>query len=163
MTSSGGTIETITYTYDNVGRVTKVADPFAVVTFVYDSGGRLTQAATKGGTGVGQPLVTLSYGYDPGGNRTSTTDSLTSVGRTTYQYDAADRLTTISQSFGGTNGPRVVLGYDPGNRETSIARSIGGCRYHCDLNAGVRRGRPADDLDPPGLRRLNAGQLHVHI
>jgi RHS repeat-associated protein len=124
LSGTGTTLELITYSYDNVGRMTGATDPNAVLTFTYDKDGELTNAGTQGLTG--QPTVTLTYGYDPGGNLTSVTDNLSSIGRTTYVYDAANRLTTITQSFGGTAGPQVLLGYDPGNRLTSINRTIGG-------------------------------------
>ena len=71
--------------------------------------------------------MTLTSGYDQFHNRTTLSrqpDS--SVGLTTFHYDAAFRLTTITASYGGTNGPQVVLGYDAGNRLTSISRTIGG-------------------------------------
>jgi YD repeat-containing protein len=35
-------------------------------------------------------------------------------------------LTTIAQSFGGTNGPQVVMSYDSGGRMTSESRTISG-------------------------------------
>jgi hypothetical protein len=56
-------------------------------------------------------------------------DSLSNVGRTTYVYDIANRLTTLSQSFGSTAGPQVVFGYDPGGRVTTMTRSIGPTSY----------------------------------
>lgn len=129
--ASGGTVATITYTYDADNELTGAADPNATLTFTYDSGGRQTAAGTSGG-GTGQPSVTLTYGYNQANERTSLSDSLASVGLITYQYDAAHRLTTISQSFGGTSGPQVVFGYDSGNRETSIARTIGGSGTEVD-------------------------------
>ena len=85
----------------------------------------MTTAATSG-SGTGQPHVTLTYGYDNVGNRTSTTDSLSNTGRTTFGYDAADRLTTLTQSFGSTAGPVVTFAYDSGDRLTTILRTLGG-------------------------------------
>ena len=66
------------------------------------------------GPGTGQPTVTLTYSYDPSGDVTSMTDSLsgsgaTGQGITTYVYDNALRLTTITQSIGGTAGPEVTI------------------------------------------------------
>ena len=95
------------------------------MTFAYDPGGRQTTAVTSGPSGQ-QPLVTLTYGFDNVGNRTSMTDSLTNVGRTTYAYDAANRLTTLTKSTGATNGPQVLFSYDAANRVTSISRTING-------------------------------------
>ncbi len=92
------------------------------MTFTYDKDGRLSTDATSG-PGTGQPTVTLTYGYDQAGDETSVTDSLSSQGITTYGYDAAQRLTTIAASYGGTAGPQVVFNYDPANRLTSILRT----------------------------------------
>lgn len=122
--SSGGTVRTITYTYDAVGELTGAIDPDATLTFTYDSGGRQITAATS--SAAGQPNVTLTAGYDAYGNRTSLTDNLASVGRTTFAYDSSNRLTTITQSSGGTAGPQVVFGYDSGGRLTTENRTIGG-------------------------------------
>ncbi|GIW88249.1 MAG: hypothetical protein KatS3mg108_2573 [Isosphaeraceae bacterium] len=126
--NTGGSVaRRITFTYDSVGRLASARDADARLTFTYDSGGRLTAAGTSG-TGTGQPAVTLTYGYDQAGNRASLTDDLSSVGRTTYQYDAAQRLTTVTRSVGGAAGPRVQLGYDAADRRTSIVRSVNGAR-----------------------------------
>src|SRR5262249_29133198 len=113
------------YTYDKDNELTKVADPSATLTFAYDSGGRQTTAVAVGAAGT-LPLVTLTYGFDNVGNRTSMSDSLSSVGRTTYLYDSVNRLTTLTHSIGATAGPQVIFSYDPGNRMTTIARTIGG-------------------------------------
>jgi RHS repeat-associated protein len=121
----GSTLRTITYTYDAEAQLTGVTDPDATLTFTYDSGGRPITAQTSGG-GSGQPSVTLTSGYNASGDRTSLTDNLASVGRTTYSYDAAHRLTTITRSIGGTAGPQILFGYDAGNRRTSIERTING-------------------------------------
>ena len=53
-------------------------------------------------------------------------DNLSSQGITSYVYDAGERLTTITTSYGGTAGPQVVTSYDPANRITSESRTIGG-------------------------------------
>ena len=70
--------------------------------------------------------MTLTYGYDQQGDETSVKDSLSSQGITTYSYDLAQRMTTITTSYGGTAGPQVVYGYDPANRLTSESRTVGG-------------------------------------
>ncbi len=87
------------------------ADPLghATLTMTYDSGGNQLTIATSG-PGTGQPSVTLTSGYDKVHNRTSLADNLSSAGLTTFQYDAANRLTTITTSQGGTSGPQVVFG-----------------------------------------------------
>ena len=86
--------------------MTGAADPFATLTFAYDNGGNLKTEVTSG-PGTGQPTVTLTYNYDPSHDLTSISDSLsgsgaTGQGITTYVYDNALRLGTITQSVGGT-------------------------------------------------------------
>ena len=138
----------VSYTYDAAGQMTKVADSFATLTYAYDNDGRMTTAVTSG-PGTGQPTVTMTYGYDQLGNRTSLTDSLSSQGVTSYQYDSALRLTTISQSIGGTASAQVIYGYDAANRLTSLERVAGSYREpasHGD-NLRVRQRQSPDDPD----------------
>ncbi len=112
--------------HDRPGNRVRIVDPRSpVASIVGDSGGNQITAATSG-PGAGQPSVTLTSGYDQDHDLTSIADNLSSPGLTTFQYDAAFRLTTITTSYGGTTGPQVVLGYDPGNLETSITRTVGG-------------------------------------
>lgn len=109
--------ETVTYTYDSVGDLTGVIDANATLTFTYDSGGNaLTQATSSPG---GQPNVTLTAAYDQNNNETSLTDNLSSPATTTYVYDAAQRLVSITNSF-GTIG--VGYGYDSVGNVTSVSR-----------------------------------------
>ncbi|WP_337175134.1 RHS repeat-associated core domain-containing protein [Paludisphaera sp.] len=121
----GGAIRTVSYTYDAADQMTVVADLDATLAFTYDSGGRLVAAQTSGG-GSGQPNVILTSGYDAGGKRTNLTDNLSSIGRTTYTYDAAQRLVGVDRTLGGTAGPRIVYGYDNADRLTSVSRTLGG-------------------------------------
>ncbi len=124
--ASGGVTNLVTLTYDADNELTKITDNYATLSFTYDSGGNQLTDSTSG-PGSHQPSVTLTSGYDAYHDRTSLTDNITgNVGVTTFQYDPAFRLTTISASYNGSAGPQVVLGYDPGNRETSISRTIGG-------------------------------------
>jgi RHS repeat-associated protein len=114
---SGGTaIAHVTFAYDADGEMTGADNANATVTFSYDNGGNLLTEATSG-PGTGQPTVTLTYSHDPSGDITSVSDSLTGSGATgqgitTYVYDHALRLTTITQSAGGTTGPEVTMSYD---------------------------------------------------
>jgi RHS repeat-associated protein len=125
LNSSGGASNLVSYGYDADNELTSVSDNYATLSFTYDSGGNMLTQATSG-PGTGQPSMTLTSGYDKFHNRTTLADNLGSAGLTTFQYDAAFRLTTIASSFGGTSGPQVVLGYDPANRLTSVSRTIGG-------------------------------------
>ncbi|WP_165235876.1 RHS repeat protein, partial [Aquisphaera insulae] len=126
LTSSGGVSNRVTYTYDADTEMTGVTDSYATLTMTYDSGGNQLTVA-ESGPGTGQPSLTLTSTYDKYHNRLTLVDNVTSnVGRTTYTYDAAFRLTSIAASYNGVAGPQVVLGYDAANRETSINRTIGG-------------------------------------
>ena len=122
---SGTVARRITFTYDAADQLTGVADPDATLTFTYDSGGRQITARTAG-SGTGQPDVTLTSGFDAAGRRTDLADNLASVGRTTYAYDAASRLTQADRTYGGTAGPRVDYAYDAADRLTTLTRTVGG-------------------------------------
>jgi RHS repeat-associated protein len=97
-------LPTLTYTYDDTGNVTGIADPRAghSATFTYDSRDRLETAA-GGGWG------TLVYGYDAVGNRTSKTSN----GATTIYGYAAQRLTAT------TGAETATLGYDANGNQTA--------------------------------------------
>jgi RHS repeat-associated protein len=114
----------VTYTFDADREMTGVTDSFATLTVVYDKDSRVGTLVTSG-PGSGQPTVTLTYSHDQLGDETSVTDSLSSQGLTTYSYDLAQRMTTITTSYGGTAGPQVVNTYDAGNRLTTIVRTVG--------------------------------------
>ena len=80
--------------------------------------------------------MTLTYSYDPSGDITSVKDSLsgsgaTGQGITTYVYDNALCLTTITQSIGGTVGPEVTMTYEPGGQlENTTDSDDGGNTYY---------------------------------
>ena len=122
----GGSIaRTTTFTFDAADQLLSASDPDATLTFTYDSGGRPITARTAG-SGTGQPDLTLSSGFDAAGRRTSLTDNLASVGRTTFAYDPASRLTQADRTYNGTAGPRVDYAYDAANRLTTLTRTVGG-------------------------------------
>ncbi len=128
LNSSGGAIYTATFTYDSARELTGADDANATLTMAYDSDGRLGTMVTSG-PGTGQPTVTLTYGYDPSGDVTSIKDSLSGSGGagqgiTTYQYDSALRLTTMTQSLGGTTYGEITMTYDSGGRMTKEYRSV---------------------------------------
>ncbi len=81
------------------------------------------------GPGTGQPSVTLTYSYDPSHDLISISDSLsgsgaTGQGITTYVYDNALRLGTITQSAGGTVKAELLDTYDPGGRLIEQTRPL---------------------------------------
>ena len=122
----GGSIaRTTTFTFDAANQLTGVSDPDATLTFTYDSGGRPITARTAG-TATGQPDLTLTAGFDAAGRRVNLTDNLASIGRTTFAYDPASRLTQADRTYGGAAGPRVDYAYDAANRLTTLTRTVGG-------------------------------------
>jgi RHS repeat-associated protein len=123
--SGGSPLDVITYRYDADNELTGASDSYATLTFTYDSGGNQLTAATSG-PGSGQPSITLTSTYNAQNERTNLSDNLSSAGSTTFAYDAGERLTTITTSYGGTAGPQVVYSYDAANRMTSIVRTVGG-------------------------------------
>ena len=130
LNGSNVAIYVATFTYDNDGEMTGANDANATETFTFDDGGNLETEVTSG-PGTGQPTLTLTYSYDPSGDITSVKDSLSGSGATgqgiaTYVYDHALRLTTITQSIGGTAGPEVTMTYDPAGLVATITRSIAG-------------------------------------
>ncbi len=118
--------EKITYTYDADHELTGADDAYATLTFTYDSGGNNITSATSG-PGTGQPSVTLTSGYDSLHNLTSLSDNISgNLGLTTFVYDASERLTTITTSYGGTAGPEIVTSYAPNDQISAQSRTIGG-------------------------------------
>ena len=79
----------------------------------------------------------LSYTYDQLGDETSVTDNFSSQGITTYAYDAGQRLTTITTSYGGTAGPQVTYEYDSANRLTGISRQVGSGSLATQVNSTI--------------------------
>jgi RHS repeat-associated protein len=157
---SGATpFRSIIQSYDNLGRLTGVADPAATLTFAYDNLSRLTTATTSG-AGTGQPNITLAYGYDAVGNRTSVSDNISSMtGNTTYTYDALDRLTTISRTL-GTATMTIGFDYDLGSRLTQMTRrGVGamGTSYGYDNLDRLTTMTHWSGLNPPGTNLATYG------
>lgn len=106
---NGGTTtyeSTITYTYDEVGRLEQVIDSqTGTITLEYDGFDRLTKEIS--------PQGTVSYGYDIAGRLTSMT--VTGRSAVNYTYDNADRLTGITQGSSS-----ATYAYDAADRRTSL-------------------------------------------
>ena len=126
LNSSGVSIYTITYAYDNASRLTSVSDPDATYAYTYDASSRLTTVDNAGTPGV--PHVVLTMGYNAVDDRTSVSDNL--GGTTTYAYNNAHEMTSVGIAAASLAAwPQVTLGYDNDQRLTSINRSesVGGC------------------------------------
>ena len=75
-----------------------------------------------------------------------------SQGITTYAFDAAQQMTDITTSYGGTAGPQVAFNYDNASRLTSISRQIGSGGTATEVNT-------IDRLRQRQSRRDHDGQL----
>lgn len=112
-TATTGAGATLTYSYDNADRITKVdySDTTVDVTYSYDANGRVKTRIDGSGTTTNSyddlghltstvntaNNQTVSYTYDLAGALASTVDGL---GTITYGYDAAHQLTSISYPQG---------------------------------------------------------------
>jgi RHS repeat-associated protein len=94
-----------TYAYDAQGRLSTITDPnLRVTTDTYDAAGNLTGKADQGGSCT-PPITTTSK-------------------CTTYSYDTANELASVSYSDGTT--PNVTnVGYDPNGTRTSMTDGTG--------------------------------------
>ncbi len=103
---------TITYTYDNMGRTTKVDNPDgSFVTYAHDNVGNIIEVKT--------PTQTISKTYDALNRLSTVTDA---QGITSYTYDAIGRQTQIVYP----NGTTTNYVYDSRNRVTSITHKSSG-------------------------------------
>jgi RHS repeat-associated protein len=111
-----GTEPDVSYSYDNLGRVTNASKSGASLAFGYDALGRQVSAANAQGT--------LAYQFDAGGRRTRTTwpDGF----YVTYDYLVTGEATAIRES-GAASGVGVLatFSYDNLGRRTSATRGNG--------------------------------------
>ena len=139
MASSNPNGVSVSYTYNDVGRLSTVVDNrlpsgSSTTTYTYDPASNLATAAYPNGlqstftydqldrlTAVISPVSNYTYHLGPTGNRTSATED---TGRAmTWTYDGIYRLTNeaISSAPSGKNG-NVSYGLDPiGNRTSEIS------------------------------------------
>ncbi len=131
-----GTLSRFTYTLDRAGNRTKLTTTRETHLYSYDALDRITKVCygscpTSGGGGGGvgtssiiidRPPVTspppapgdtfTAWTYDPAGNRLTETNYL---GTTTYAYDAADRLVSMTAPGGAV----TAYGYDNNGNQLS--------------------------------------------
>jgi RHS repeat-associated protein len=123
--SVGGTTA---YTYDAEGRLVRVQGPAGLaqtLNYAYDPAtGRLTETATD--------KSDIQYGYDPLGRLQTVTLTkrngmplTTNPEQTSYGFDQAGNLTSITQQVGATTVLTATLGYDALNRLTSRVNKNG--------------------------------------
>lgn len=112
-TAGSATGDTLTYSYDDLDRITKVAysDGTPSVSYAYNKNGRVTQRVDGSGTttnsydDLGHLLTTrntangngVTYTYDLAGALASSTDA---QGTTNYSYDNAYQLTSMEYPQG---------------------------------------------------------------
>jgi RHS repeat-associated protein len=112
----------VTYTYDNGGRLTAIAQGTQSATLAYDGADRRTTLVLPNG-------VSASYGYDSASQLTSLSyakSNLTNLGTLYYTYDAAGRRTSVSGTLANTGLPTPVpsAAYDAANELTHWGGSV---------------------------------------
>ena len=122
---TGSTIvNTISNTYDAASQLLSSLDASSELTFTYDNLGRVTQTVAAGVS----PAVVLNNLFDAANRRTSVTATIDGNDDFTnsYQYDNLGRMTQVTQSGGGVSPPiaekRVDLTYNPNGQFASITR-----------------------------------------
>jgi RHS repeat-associated protein len=88
------------YNYDNADRITGWATTTANRTFNYDNASQLTSQVIHPAVGA---TDTISYSYDTRGNRLTKTDPAMGATSSSYSYDQANRLTTLTLTGGTPN------------------------------------------------------------
>lgn len=123
----------VTYGYDVLSRMTSATNANGTVTFSFDNRGRVTSTSDVFNQTVG-------YTYDANGNRTAMT--LNGSGSATYQHDALNRLTNLADSTNlnfvhaydaenrltsrsAPNGVTTNYAYDGLDRLTSLNHLVG--------------------------------------
>jgi RHS repeat-associated protein len=111
-----GTEPEVTYNYDLLGRMTGASQPGNALSFGYDALGRQTSEAG--------PLGTVAFQYDVAGRRTRMTwpDSF----YVTYDYQVTGEVTAIREN-GATSGVGVLasFAYDDLGRRATLTRGNG--------------------------------------
>ncbi len=110
---SGKATQTVTYAYDDLGRLASVADASGTTTYSYDNTGRLIEEDTPEGV--------IHYAYDPATGRH--TETYTDYTDTLYDYDSLGRLWHVTVAM--LNGEELTTplvttyGYDAAGNKTS--------------------------------------------
>ena len=124
--ANGSTTRTITSVYNAADELSSISDPSATMSYTRDNLGRATAIAnTINGL---TPTVTLNQAFDAASNRTElkATSGSANDFKNTYQYDALQRLTDIvqaSQSGGNAvTSKHVTLAYNALSQRTNLTR-----------------------------------------
>jgi YD repeat-containing protein len=126
----------ISYSYDNLGRVTGIAQSSLTLGYGYDALSRLTSETQAGRT--------VSYEYDAAGRRTKMTWPDTNY--VNYDYNAAGDLLTIREN-GATTGAGVLatFAYDTIGQRATLTRGNGSVTAY-GINSGAQLTVLAHDL-----------------
>ncbi len=120
----------IAYQYDSADRLTKISDDLGnSINYGYDTESNRTSEQIKDPAGTLKKSLTMTYDdfnrlyhavnpdstyteylYDGNGNRTNLKDP--KGNQTHFDYDALNRLTKVTQNYGGTPAPLTQYGYD---------------------------------------------------
>ncbi|MCZ6704455.1 MAG: hypothetical protein O6942_01010, partial [Bacteroidetes bacterium] len=98
----------IAYAHNAAGQLISATAPDSALTIRYTNTG-LIESIDNTGT-PGAPPVEISYAYDANQNIIQVTDSLN--GMTSYEYNALDRVASVSQSGDSVNDKRIDVIYD---------------------------------------------------
>jgi RHS repeat-associated protein len=167
--SAGGQVDSsFAYTYNALGEVTTMVTVDGTWTYSYDSDEQLIHAAFAS-TNSQIPSQDLTYVYNAAGDRVQTivngvttndtsnsVNEYTTVGGTTYGYDASGNLISETNSSGTT-----TFAYDSENRLISETSGSNSWIYEYDalgnLSATIYDGQTTTDLvDPIGAGNLVA-------
>ena len=116
------------FTWDAIGELTSKTDRNSRVTnYTWDHAGRLKQEDWMSG---GSSIRTLTYVYDAANRLTSASDSDSAYA---FSYNAGDLMTQVDNNS-TPNVPRVILtmGYDALRRRTSLSASVAGTADFAD-------------------------------
>lgn len=116
---TGDSLSDASYSYDSMGRLTKMNDITGETAYTYDAAGRLITAVDGDGN-------TLTYQYDLYGNITQVT--YPDGGTVSYTYDALNRMTGVTDLTGRT----TRYEYDKDGNLTRVIREDGETRIAYD-------------------------------
>jgi YD repeat-containing protein len=110
----------LTFTYDQVGNRTVVQDSFGgLTTYAYDANNNLTSVSFGGATPMLIQLVYNAVNQITTEQRYNNLTGTGSIGTTSDGYDADGRLTSISNTDGGTTLSSYTYTYDSAGELTS--------------------------------------------
>jgi YD repeat-containing protein len=118
MTDANGTTS---YSYDSLDRLTAKATPEGTLNYTYDAAGNVASVSSNHVNGV-----SVSYAHDELNRLSTVTDGRLQGNQvTTYAFDPANNVTTVSHA----NGMQSLMTYDALNRITGLATQSTGYLY----------------------------------